>query len=405
MAQQGVDGDVPMLMTLRTWRGDGVALRRAPWVAVLYTATAGNLYIALSPIFWGGFSDYLHFPDKRIGDLMSGEFLGSTVATIAGFFYMHRRGLDLRRLVYAVMGIYILGNYLTPHLFDSPYWLMAVRALCGVCAGTSYLAAATAITGLGSPPRLVAMFYGAPFIAGAVFQPLMHPLFEHWGISRAFELIAVASLASVALYAFFPRFADNRHEVEGEVPSRIRSSVLVGILSGGLLLQYIANVGIWLYFERIGELSGHPAQMVGTIVGFGTGMALVGTWLSALLARRLRAVDGILWGTAAIILSSILFHYSSHLAVFAGSVALFNAMITFLTPFYFILLVRIYSPARAVVIGNICMALGFSCGPLLIRYTVHDSNFAEAINVTVILFATSAALVVLFQVLNQTRKR
>ena len=392
-----------MLMTLRAWRTEGVALRAAPWIAVLYVAAVGNLYMAVAPMFWGGFNDYLKFSDERIADLMSGEFFGSTAATVAGIFYMHRRGLDLRRVVYVAIGIYIVGNYLTPYLFDSPHWLMSVRVLCGLCAGTSYLAAATAITGLGSPSRLVAMFYGAPFIIGAVFQPLMHPLFEHWGFSNAFRLIAVAAAGSAALYAFFPRFADNRPIIEGEVQSGSRSIILVGILSCGLLLQYIANSGVWLYFARIGELSGHPAQMVANIVGVGTGMAFLGTWLSALLAGRLRAVDGILWGTGTIILSSAALHYSSHLAVFAGSVAVFNAMITFLTPFYFILLVRIYSPARAVVIGNICLTLGFAAGPLLIRYTVHNSDFAESIDVTIVLFAASAALLVLFQLLNKKR--
>jgi MFS family permease len=290
---------------------------------------------------------------------------------------------------------------LTPFLFEYSVGLMSVRVLCGLSAGTSYVASAAAITGIGSPPRLVAIFYGAPFIVGAIFQPLMNPLFQRWGIAAAFELMAVAAAASMALYAYFPRFADNGEKAQADSPSGVRSSALIGILSLGLLLQYIGNTGIWLYFERIGQLSGHSAQVVANVVGVGTGMSLVGTWLSALLAKRLRAADAILWGTGAIILSSVSLHYSSHLTAFAGSVSVFNAMITFLTPFYFILLARSYSPARAVVIGNICLALGFSGGPLLIRYTVHDSDFSHSINLTILLFTVSAALLVLFQLLNK----
>ncbi len=374
-----------------------------PWVAILYTATVSNLYSGLSPMFWSGYSEYLHFSDARIGTLMSAEFFGVTVATVAGIFYMHRQGLNLRSLTYLSLSICVLGNYLTPRLFDSPDWLMTARILCGLAAGTSYLAAAAAITGLGSPPRLVATFYGAPFITGAVFQPLMNPLLQRWGIAAAFELVALVSAASVALYAFFPRFAVNRRDIEAEDKSSTRSRLLVAILSCGLLFQYVANTGIWLYFARIGEISGHPAQTVANIVGIGTGMALVGTWLSALLATRIRAPGGILGGTAAIILCSVALHYSSRLTVFAGSVSVFNAMITFLTPFYFFLLVRVHSPTRAVVIGNICIAFGFALGPTVIRYTVHDSDFSESINATIALFAISAALVILFTVLNQRR--
>jgi MFS family permease len=354
-------------------------------------------------MFWGGYHEYLKLSDESIGALISAEFFGSTVATVAGIFYMHRPGLDLRRIVYATLAVGAIGNMLTPFLFESPVGLMSVRVLCGLSAGTTYLTAATAITGLGSPPRLVAIFYGAPFIAGAVFQPLMNPLFQRWGFAAAFELMAVAAVASAALYAYFPRFADHGEKAVADSPSGVRSFALIGILSLGLLLQYIGNTGIWLYFERIGQLSGHSAQVVANVVGVGTGMSLVGTWLSALLAKRLRPADGILWGTSAIILCSVSLHYSSHLTAFAGSVSGFNAMITFLTPFYFILLARSYSPARAVVIGNICMALGFSAGPLLIRYTVHNSDFSQSINLTILLFAVSAALVVLFQLLNKMR--
>jgi hypothetical protein len=57
-----------------------------------------------------------------------------------------------------------------------------------------------------------------------------------------------------------------------------------------------------------------------------------------------------------------------------------------------------------VVIGNICLALGFSGGPLLIRYTAHDSDFSQSINLTILLFSVSAALLVLFQILNKKRE-
>jgi len=388
-------------MTLRLWRREGAAQRAAPWATILYTATVGNLFIALAPMFWGGYHEYLKLSDESIGALMSAEFFGSTVATVASIFYMHRRGLDLRRIVYAALAVYLIGNMLTPFLFEYSVGLMSVRVLCGLSAGTSFVAAAAAITGIGSPPRLVAIFYGAPFITGAVFQPLMNPLFQRWGFAAAFELMAVAVLASAPLYAYFPRFADNGEKAQADSASGVRSSALIGILSLGLLLQYIGNSGIWLYFERIGQLSGHSAQVVANVVGVGTGMSLVGTWLSALLAKKLRPADGILWGTGAIVMSSVSLHYSSHLTAFAGAVSVFNAMITFVTPFYFLLLARSYLPARAVVIGNICTALGFSAGPLLIRYTVHDSDFSQSINVTILLFAVSAALLVLFQLLNR----
>ena len=388
-------------MLRRLFWDRAMSQRAATWTAVLYTATSGNLLMALAPMFWSGYSEYLHFSDDRIANLFSGEFYGSTAATVAGIFYMHRQGLDLRHVQYASLAIYMVCNALTPFLYAVPEGLMFTRVCCGAAAGTSYLAAATAITGIGSPPRLMALFYGAPFITGALLQPLMQPLFAHWGLSAAFELMAVAPAACAALYRFFPRFADDQPEPAGARALGPRSKALLGIISTALLLQYTANSGIWLFFPRIGEISGHPAQLVATIVGVSTGMALLGTWLSALLSQRLGPVQGILWGTGVIMLSSLSLLFSTHLVVFAGSAALFNVMITFLTPFYFILMVRIYAPARAVIVGNICLALGFAAGPQLIGYTVHGSQFSVSIAGTAVMFALSAALVLLFQFLSQ----
>jgi hypothetical protein len=163
-------------------------------------------------------------------------------------------------------------------------------------------------------------------------------------------------------------------------------------LSGALLVQYIANSGIWLFFDRIGTLSGHSEQTVANIVGMGTGVALVGAALATLVANKVSPLWGIMIGTALLLISSMTLHVASNLAIYAGSVAVFNAMITFVTPFYIILLVEIFAPAKAVIVGNICMMLGFALGPLLIGYTVRSDSFSLSINATVGLFVLSSVM-------------
>ena len=374
---------------------------RSAGIAVVYVGIAGNMFIALSPIFWGGFSQFLHLPDSRIGEIMSAEFLGATVSTVAGIFYMYRPAVNLRQVAFASLAIYVIGNALTPLTFAHPGWLRAVRLICGLSTGTSYLAAATAITSLGSPSRLVAIFYGTPYAAGALLQPLMRPVFERWGFSAGFELMAVAAAASLAVYPFFPRQGSNDVDTGASTAGTTSSLRLLLILSGALLVQYIANSGIWLFFDRIGTMSGHSDQTVANVVGMGTGVALVGAVLATLLAEKITPLWGIVTGTALLVISSMALHLASNLAIYAGSVAVFNAMITFVTPFYFIVLVAIFAPAKAVIVGNICMMLGFALGPLLIGYTVHDDGFARSINATVGLFLLSTAMLWAFAILRR----
>jgi hypothetical protein len=370
--------------------------RAGVWASILYVAISGNLFIALSSIFWGGFSEYLHFDDARIGEIMSTEFFGATAATVAAIFYMHRNRMNLRTLTYVALSVYGVGNYVTPSFFDSPQILKAVFFVCGFSSGTIFAAAATAITSQKKASRLVAVFYGTPYITGVIFQPLVHVIFEKWGFNTSFTLIAVVVVASVALFPFFPKYAS--HEIEtdtGDGPAKT-SLVLLILLSIALLLQYVANSGLWLFFQRVGTLSGHDQQTTANIVGIGTGMALIGTTLAAVLAKKLNPHHGILLGTGAIVLSSVTLHFSESLAVYAGSVWAFNIMTTFLTPFYFILLVKTFDPAKAVIVGNICLMLGFSLGPLLIGYTVEDGRFAASINSTIALFVVSIVFVLIY---------
>jgi MFS family permease len=385
-------------LTSATQEVIGSQNRAGVWASILYVAISGNLFIALSSIFWGGFSDYLHFDDARIGEIMSTEFFGATAATVAAIFYMHRDRTNLRIVTYAALAVYAVGSYVTPSLFDSPRILKAAFLVCGFSSGTSFAAAATGITSQKNSSRLVAIFYGTPYITGVIFQPLLHLIFDKWGFGASFYLIAAAVAASVVLFPFFPKYAG--HEVDqgaGGVPAKT-SLVLLLFLSIALLLQYVGNSGLWLFFQRIGTLSGHGEQTTANIVGLGTGMALIGTALAALLAKRLNPLHGILLGTGVIILSSITLHFSKSLAIYAGSMWVFNIMTTFVTPFYFILLVKIFDPAKAVIVGNICLMLGFSLGPLLMGYTVANNDFGVAINATIVLFALSILFILFYSV-------
>ena len=377
---------------------DRVPNRAGAWAAILYVAIAGNMFIALSPIFWGGFSHYLHFDDARIGNIMSSEFFGATAATVAGILYMHRERMNLRTVTFVALAAYGIGNYLTPLFFEHPQGLRVVRFVCGLSSGTTFLAAATAITALKDASRLIAVFYGAPYFTGTVFQPLMQVIFGKWGFETSFLLITAAVVGSVVVFPFFPKFAGQAAAAQDGVATDKPSLTLLLLLASGLLLQYIANSGVWLFFERLGTLSGHTEQTAANVVGLSTGMGLVGTGVAAVLAHKLKPLYGILIGTGIIIMSSIALHFSRALTVYAGSVATFNVMITFLTPFYFILLVKTFHPAKAVIVGNICLMLGFAFGPLLIGYTVKGNDFSASINVTIGLFLASIAFVFVYAI-------
>lgn len=375
--------------------------RAGIWVSILYVAITGNLLMALSPMFWTGYSEFLHFNDAVIGKLMSIESLGSTVATAAGALYMYREGMNLRYVAYGAITFYAAGNYATALFLHDPQVLTALRFICGLGSGTVFLTSATAITSLKNPSRLIAVFYGTPYMTSFVLAPMAHSIFAHWGFGTAFVMIGVAAICSIFLFPLYPPFAGRADPSGGENSlsgSSIGPLILVVL---ALLLQYIGNSGIWIFFDRLGFLSGHAPQTTANIVGYGTGMAIVGTALATVLVKSLKPLHGILLGTILLIVSTTALHFAASLPVFAGAVLMFNMMITFLTPFYFLLLIRTYIPAKAVIAGNVSIMLGFSLGPLLIGHTVTRSGFALSINLTVSLFVLSIAAVLVARTITE----
>jgi predicted MFS family arabinose efflux permease len=383
----------------------GSAGRIGVWASTLCVAICGSLVIALGPIYWSGFSEFAHFGDALIGQVMSAEYFGATVGTVAGILYMHRAATDLRKVVYVALGIYVLGNLLTPYLLGSPDLLRAARFICGLSTGTTFLAAATAVTGVKDATRLIPILYGTPYLIGFVLQPVLPDIFATWGFAASFRLIAAAAAGTIALCPFFPKHPGAGEATEVFAGSGKGSLIGLILICLALLFQYVANSGVWLFFDRIGVVSGHSDQASANFVGLGTGMALVGTALSTVLARRLHRFNLILIATGLMVLSTFMLHFSARLAIFAAAVLSFNVLITFVTSFYFLLLDEAFRSARAVAAGNIALMLGFSLGPLLIGYTAHDATFSALINATIGVFALSAIALVAFAVVCRSSVR
>jgi hypothetical protein len=375
--------------------------RTGAWAAILCVAITGNLTIALGPIYWGGFSAYAHFSDALIGTIMSAEYFGATLATIGGLLYMHRAATNLRKLTYCALAVYAIGNYLTPDFLNDPPLLEAVRFICGLSSGTTFLAAAAAATAHQDAKRLIPIFYSTPYLTGFLLQPVLPRIFAGLGFGVSFKLVASLVVASMLLHSFFPRYGERRTIVDDGGTSRRQSWAALILIGVALLLQYVANSGLWLFFERIGVVSGHSEQTAANFVGLGTGMALVGTALSTALAKRLNSLHAILAGTCVMGISTFMLHFSGNLPVYVGSVTVFNLMITFVTSFYFILLDDVFHSVRAVVVGNIALMLGYSLSPLLIGYTVSGDSFAVSINATIGLFLLSLVVIIAFALVSK----
>ena len=325
----------------------GAAASRRSWYAaafsLLVVGIVGTGTIALSPLLISGMSEYLGFGDAYLGELAGASSAGASVATVACLFFLDRPNWPLRSTAFISLLLYAAANIILPTLFDSHGWLIFAFFISGCAAGLIWAASATAITTMANTGRLTALFYGTPYLTGMAFQPLMPSLYAKWGVGSAFELIALACILSLLTLRWFPARAVGPPPPEEGDPAKSGSGrgnawLILLPVATSLLLQYTANSGLWVYFDRVGLVAGHAHQSTANAVALGSGMALVGTVLAAIFAPKLRPILAIFAISVVMTLATLGLLGAQNYVLFAGSVFLFNAMITFITPFFFILL-------------------------------------------------------------------
>jgi hypothetical protein len=335
-----------------------------------------------------------------LGDLVTASSAGASLTTIAAFFFLDRTGWPLRRTAFVSMACFGIANFITPMLFEHDLLLILVFFIAGCASGLIWASCATAITAIGNTPRLVSLFYGSPYLTGMVIQPLMPGLYASFGVARVFELIGISCFLSFLIMSWFP------DRSRGASPAGNKDSLnngqwgifwlLMLPIVASLLLQYTANSGLWVFFDRIGLNSGHSPQLSANIVSLGVGMALVGTALAVVLTPHLPPLQSIVVINIVAAIATLGLLGSENYLVFALSIFVFNASITLITPFYFLVLGRLsISAGKAVLLFNIVMMAGYTLGPLVMGRLASHGDFTLPVYVTSAMFVTSAIFILI----------
>ena len=378
----------------------GLKYRIIVGLSIILVGTAGNAFTPFAPSIIGALVDYLEFTLETAGRLASLEFWATSLGTVASTLYLHRPGLNLKRIALVCLGILVICNAVTVFAYDSLALFSACRFVSGFVAGITWCTAAVAVTRIRDVERTTAILYGSPYIMGAIGLTFLPMLYPYYGVSGAYYTIILICIAAIPfLLLYYPEEPQPLPAVAVKSERLAETRVpwlALGVLLSALFINYAANSGIWSYFERLGVSYGHAAKTVGPVVGASQLAALAGVLCAATLGGRLGEIKPILAGTVLITISSYFLFYSASLTVFFCAMAVFNFSITLLTPYYFILLGRMTPSGRGVLWGNLILWLGFSSGPALVSLFIEDGNFNLSIIMTIIGFIISAILVLVF---------
>jgi predicted MFS family arabinose efflux permease len=213
---------------------------------------------------------------------------------------------------------------------------------------------------------------------------LLPHVYRTHGIEGAFYGMGFLSLACIALLPLFPKTVAREEPRTADAAAGPEGGArrLAALALAALLLHYLFNSGIWTYFERIGVAAGMTPETAGAILGPGMSAAIFGMIAASLLGDRLGYVKPVYLGTTAIMLATIALLASSSQVVFGLATAVFNASITFVTPYMVAILALLVPSGVGVTAANVATIVGFAAGPFLVSFMVAGGAFAPAIVVT-----------------------
>ena len=385
----------------------GLKYRIIVGLSIIMVGMAGNAFTPFAPSIIGALVDYLEFSLETAGRLVSLEFGATSLGTVASVFYLHRPGLNLKRIALVCLGILVTCNAVTVFAYQSLTLFSICRFISGFVAGITWCTAAVAITRIRDVERTTAILYGSPYLMGAIGLTFLPMIYPYYGVTGAYYTIILLCVAAVPFLLLYypdePRPSPAGEEKNERLTDDRIQGLALGVLLLALFINYAANSGIWSYFERLGVSYGHAAETAGPIVGASQLVALAGMFCAVALGGRLGELKPILAATVLITISTFFLFYSASLTIFFCATAMFNFSITFLTPYYFILLGRMTPSGRGVLWGNLIMWLGFSSGPALVSLFLDNGNFDLSIAMTIVGFIISAILVLVFATINKER--
>jgi MFS family permease len=357
-----------------------------------------NIYIPVAPSILGAMVDYQGLATDVAGRLISYNFWGATIATVLAIFILHRPGWNLRLTMFVCLLLVVVTSGASVWFADDVDILALVRFVNGIGAGLGFTVSCVAVVGTPRAERSYAILYGSPFLISGVGLAFLPLVYQASGIEGAFFGMGALNLAACAFLPFFPKYittVGKHRSVQGILLDR-RMMLVAALVIAALFLHYVFNSGIWAYFERLGVAAGMSAERAGAILGPSMSAAIFGMVAASILGDRLGYVKPIYIGIVAITVSTIALLDSSSAWVFGIGTGVFNASITFVTPYFVAILANLIPAGMGVTMANIMTIAGFSTGPFVISFLVANNDFRPSILLTAAGFVVVYLLVFAF---------
>ena len=321
-------------------------------------STCGAAVYFIAPLLVGGYVTQLGFSSQQGGYIISAELAGFAFAPIPAAIWVKR--ISWRMALYLAAASVILMNLVTSSLTGFSLFLL-VRFLSGFAAGIQLAVCMAVIHRTLDPDRSLGYWFGLQLLAGSVGVIFLPGLVADFGIGSVFLLLAGMHVLLLVFIRFIPDSGEINQMPEvkatGSVP------ILVALGFAGLFLFEAGIMGVWAYYERIGNASGIAAQTIGYALSASLFLGFLGSMATAALSTRFSRLLPVVLGTALAILCMALLLTDFSTAVYVISVGLFSFAWYFTLPYIMACIANVDTTGRLLILSNLVAAVGTSIGP------------------------------------------
>ena len=321
-------------------------------------SSCGAAVYFIAPLLVGGYVTQLGFSNQQGGYIISAELAGFAVAPIPAAIWVKR--ISWRLVLYLAAASVILMNLITSSLTDFALFFV-LRFLSGFGAGIQLAVCMAVIHRHLDPDRSLGYWFGLQLLVGSVAVIFLPRLIADFGVGAVFLLVAGLHALLLMLIRFIPAGGDIEQMPEVKATGSVQILAALGFV--GLFLFELGIMGVWTYYERIGDASGIAAQTIGYALSASLFLGFIGSMTAAVLSSRFSRIIPVVFGTGLAILSTAILLTDFSTAAFVLSVGLFSFAWYFTLPYIMACIANVDATGRLLILSNLIAGLGTSIGP------------------------------------------
>ncbi|WP_434568842.1 MFS transporter [Pseudomonas sp. Z3-8] len=342
---------------------------RALLAAIVLFAAITPTILMTAPAIAAQLAAQWQLSPSQIGDLFSTELGAMSLATLPALWWLKR--IDWRRAALLAGVVFIAANLLSVLAADYSI-LLALRFCSALAGGSLMIICLSSAASTVNPGRVYGLWVLGQLVVGAIGLSILPRLFEHFGLSACYVILAGLMTVFLPLARYFPQGSPSAETTAEHVAIASLWKAALGIL--GVLSFYICLGGVWTFIGSIATQAGISAESSGKVLALATVMGIVGAGCASLIGDRLPRLLLLLLGYALMAGSVLLLRGQPEIMRFAVAALLFKFTWTFILPLILACLADLDRSGKLMNASNLVIGGGLAIGPTVAGRLIEASG-------------------------------